>query len=170
MNRKQLLALSLVSVWIAWTPAMWFVATGSFRAASRALARPQPGFLQLIRPGSSRAVLMGFAGFVNGRYFLGYGIAQIVLGILVLIVLWRLAPEERVVLVLTAVMLAIVVGLAVFVAPQINRLAAIVNLNPSSPVAPHFWSLHGIYTGLDGAKLILGLVILGKWLALPRRG
>lgn len=165
MGKRQAFAISLVSIWVAWTLFMWFAATRSFRTVDRVMAKPQAAFAQTIQPLSSpRKVLRYFASEVNATYFRAYGLAQIALAIVMLLFLGWLMPQDRLAFVLVAVMLALVVVLALLIAPRINHLGAVLSFNPSSSAAPRFWMLHGAYTALDGAKLLAGIVLLIRWI------
>lgn len=167
MHRKQAIALVLVSVWMGWTLFMWFAATRSFRTASRVFQNPGPQFEQILKPlggSSALTVLRHFAGEVNATYFHAYGLAQIVLGVIVLLLLWWQAPRDIAGCVLAAVMLVLVLILALFIAPQIASLGRTLDLNPSSAQAPRFWMLHGAYTGLDGVKLLAGIALIVRWI------
>ncbi|MGH9325813.1 MAG: DUF4149 domain-containing protein [Terriglobia bacterium] len=165
MGRRRAVVIALMSIWVAWTLFMWFAATRSFRTADRLLEKPQPAFARMIQPlQSPRALLRYVASQVNSTYFHAYGLAQIVIGIILLgFVVWRM-PQDKTAVVLIAVMLGLVVVLAIFVEPQINRLGGDLSLNPSSSVAPRFWMLHGVYTALDSTKLLAGIVLLVRWI------
>ena len=167
MGRRQALALVIVSVWIGWTLFMWFAATRSFRTASRVWQKPQPEFAQLMKPlgeNASLTVLRHFAGQVNATNFRAYGLAQIVLGILLLLLLWSQKPHDVASLVLACVMLVLVVILAAFIAPRIASLGSALDFKPSPDLTASFWTLHGAYTGLDGAKLVAGIVLVVRWI------
>ena len=166
MSRRQVLALALVSVWVAWTLFMWFAATRSFRTAGRILVHSQPQFAQILEPlgqNASRVVLRYFASQVNAAYFRTYGLAQMLLGVAVAILLgWR-APRGQIAFVLVCVMLAIALILALIIAPQIASLGSALVINPSPAAMPRFWMLHGAYTGLDGIKLLIGITLVVRW-------
>lgn len=168
MSRKRAIGLFIVSVWIGWTLFMWFAATRSFRTAERVWHKPQPEFARLLKPlGASQSltVLRHLAGQVNATYFRAYGLAQIALGIILLLILWSQRPHDVASLVLASVMLVLVVVLAAFIAPRIGSLGSTLDFNPQAPaLSARFWALHGIYTGLDGAKLAAGIVIVVRWI------
>ncbi len=161
------MALALVSVWIAWTLAMWFVATRSFRTAERALSGREPRFVSLLQPLGPRArrvVLRGFAGEINTTYFRAYGVAQVLLGVAVVVLLgWR-GAKDKTAFVLVLVMLVIAAVLAVAVAPQIASIGGTLDFGAPPGVVRRFWMLHGAYTALDGIKLLVGLALELRWL------
>lgn len=166
MHRKQAIALFIVSVWIGWTLFMWFAATRSFRTATRMWQKPQPELTQLLKPlgeNASLTVLRRFAGEVNATYFRAYGVAQILLGAaLLLLLLWQ-RPRDNTALVLTVTMVVLVLILALFIAPEIASLGRALDFNPSPSQTAKFWTLHGAYTGLDGIKLLAGIVLAARW-------
>lgn len=167
MHRKQAIALVLVSVWIGWTLFMWFAATRSFRTASRVFQNPGPQFEQVLRPlsgSSALTVLRHFADEVNATYFRAYGLAQIVLGVIIVLLLSWQTPRDAAGLALAGVMLALVLILALWIAPQIASLGRSLDFSPSSAQASHFWMLHGAYTGLDSVKLLAGIVLAVRWI------
>jgi hypothetical protein len=166
MGRRRAVALVIVSVWVGWTLAMWFVATRSFRTAERVWQKPGPQFAQILKPlgeSESLTVLHHFASEVNATYFRVYGLAQILLGIVLLLLLWPGKPRDTVGLVVAGVMLALVLILPVIIEPQIASLGGSIEFNPSSAQMARFWSLHGAYVGLDGVKLLAGIVLAVRW-------
>ena len=163
MSRRQ----ALVSVWIGWTLFMWFAATRTFRTADRVLTRPEPQLAQILKPlgpGESRVVLRHFASQVNATTFRAYGLAQILLGLAVAVLLGWQTPRDNTSFVLVCVMLAVTLILAIAIEPQIAAPGKTLDFNPSPAAVPRFWMLHGAYTGLDGIKLLLGAVVVVRWL------
>ena len=169
MGRRQAIALFIVSVWIGWTLFMWFAVTRSFRTANRIWQKPEPAFAQLLKPlneNASLKVLRHFAAQVNATYFRAYGLAQIFLGIVLILILWWRAPRDTrdtTAIVVACVMLGLVLILAVFVAPEIASLGRTLDFNPSAEITARFWTFHGAYTGLDGVKLLAGIVLVVRW-------
>ncbi|MDE3178488.1 MAG: hypothetical protein KGM47_02415 [Acidobacteriota bacterium] len=166
MYRRRAIALVIVSIWIGWTLFVWFAATRSFRTASEVWQKPQPEFAALLKPlgeSASLTVLKHFAGQVNARLFRAYGLAQIVLGVILVLLLWNPRPRDVPSLVLAVIMLALVVILAVFIAPGIASLGSALDFKPSPDNTARFWTLHGAYSGLDGVKLLAGIVMAVRW-------
>lgn len=63
-------------------------------------------------------------------------------------------------------MLALAAVLTLYITPEIVALGRQIDFVPRDPVPPEmprFRVLHGAYTGFDGAKLLAGLVLLGRW-------
>ncbi|MGH9342609.1 MAG: hypothetical protein ACRD19_02425 [Terriglobia bacterium] len=167
MHRRQAIALFIVSLWIGWTLFMWFAATRSFRTATRMWQKPQPELAQLLKPlgeNASLTVLRRFAGEVNATDFRAYGLAQVILGALLLLLLLWQRPRDNTALALVGVMLVLVFILALFIAPEIASLGRTLDFNPSPDRMAQFWTLHGAYTGLDGVKLLAGVVLAARWI------
>jgi hypothetical protein len=168
MTRTQVLAAAILDVWLGWTAAMWFAATRSFRTAERILKKPDPQFDQAIQPlgdGQARVVLRYLASEINRTYFRTYGWAQILLGIALLVSLWRQMPRDTIGIGLAGVMLALVIILTLVVQPMILSLGRSIDFvprNPAPPQMPRFWMLHGAFTGLDAVKLLAGLGLLAR--------
>lgn len=166
MGRIHLLAIAILGIWLGWTVAMWFAATRSFRTVDRVLADPDPQFEKVIQPlggDGSRVVLRHLASEINRTYFGAYGWAQILVGTLVLILLWRQVPRDTLGIALAGVMLGLVVILTLIIQPMIVSLGRSIDFvprNPPPPQMPRFWMLHGAFTGLDGVKLLAGIGLL----------
>src|SRR5690242_2996305 len=154
MLRTQMVTTVILGIWLGWTAAMWFAATRSFRTVDRVLKKANPQFEQTVRPlgnGQARAVLRYLASEINRAYFAAYGWSQMVLGIVLLVVLWRQAPRDTIALVLAGVMLGLVVILSLVMQPMIVSLGRTIDFVPRNPPPnqmPRFWMLHGAFSGL----------------------
>jgi Domain of unknown function (DUF4149) len=170
MSRSQALAIAILGVWLGWTLFMWFLAGRSFSTVDRVLRASNPQFAEATRPMSpeqTRLVLRHLASEINRTIFRAYGWGQIALGALVLFLLSRQSPRDMFSLVLAGTMLALVLILTLAVTPQIIALGRSIDFlprNPSPPGFQRFWMLHGAFTGLDGVKLLAGLVLVGRWI------
>ncbi len=170
MTRTQLIAIVLLSVWLAATLFMWFAATQSFRTVDRVLRKPTPQFTQTSQPlaeGAPRILLRYMASEINRTYFWGYGAAQIVLGALLVLLLWRQPPRDTIGLGVICTMLGLTLVLTLVITPLIVSLGRSIDFvprNPPPPVMPRFWALHGAFTGLDGVKFLAGLGLLIRWI------
>ncbi len=170
MTRTQLTCIVLLSVWLAATLFMWFAATQSFRTVDRVLRKPNPQFTQAAQPlaeGAPRMLLRYLASEINRTYFWGYGIAQIVLGVLLALLLWRQTPRDTLGFAVVSTMLGLTLVLTLVITPLIVSLGRSIDFvprNPPPPVMPRFWALHGAFTGLDGVKLLAGLGLLIRWI------
>ncbi|HEV2177624.1 MAG TPA: DUF4149 domain-containing protein [Terriglobia bacterium] len=169
MTRTSLISIALLSAWLAITLCMWFVATRSFRNVDRVLSRPSGQFEQMVQTLSqdrARASLRFVASELNRTLFRAYGFAQIALGALLFILVWRATTRDTTALALAGVMLALALVLTFVIQPQIVALGRTLDFLPRTPAPPQmsrFWMLHGAFTGLDGAKLLAGAVLLVRW-------
>jgi Domain of unknown function (DUF4149) len=166
MTRIQALAIAILGVWLGWTLFMWFLAGRSFRTVDRVLASPSPQAAEAARPlapEQARELLRHVASEINRTIFRAYGLAQVVLAALLLLLFYKQAPRSTFNLVLAGTMLALVLILTLVITPQITSLGRSFDFVPRDPAPPgmqRFWMLHGAFTGLDGVKLLAGLVLL----------
>jgi len=170
----QVVAIALLGAWLGGTVFMWFAATRTFRTVDRVLNSPNPQFSAATQPlghDETRVVLRHLASEINRTFFGAYGVAQILLGVAMLILTWWQTPRDTFAVLLIGVMLALVLILTVGITPQIIALGRSIDFLPRNPepaVMPRFWMLHGAFTGLDGAKLLAGLVLLARWIIAAR--
>jgi hypothetical protein len=149
---------------------MWLAATRSFRAVDRVLSQPHPELrktVQPLGPDLTRVVLRHLASEFNRTLFGVYGWAQMFLGVLLLLVLWRQTPRDTLGFAVASMMLGLAVILTFFIQPRIvsiGRSIDFVPRNPAPPVMPRFWMLHGAFSGLDGVKCLAGLGLLVRWI------
>ncbi len=169
MPRSHLIAIAILSAWIASTLFMWFAATKSFAAVDRVLKKPSPQLIEATKSlpeGQARVVLRYMASEINRTYFWGYGLAQIALGAALLLLLWRQTPRDTVGVGIVCGMLILTLALTLVITPIIISLGRSIDFvprTPPPPVMPRFWALHGAFTGLDGVKLLAGLGLLISW-------
>ncbi len=170
MTRTQLIAIMLLSVWLAATLFMWFAATQSFRTVDRVVKNPSPQLTQAAQPlpeGAVRVLLRYMASEINRTYFWGYGATQLVLGVLLALLLWRQTPRDTIGLGVVCTMLGLALVLTLVITPLVVSLGRSIDFvprNPPPPVMPRFWTLHGSFTGLDGVKFLAGLGLLIRWI------
>ncbi len=170
MERTHVLAVAILGAWLASTLAMWFAATRSFRTVNRVLKGGASQFTELTNPlgaDSTRVVARYIASEINRTLFWGYGVLQIAVGVILFLLVWREIPRQSVDVGVAATMLALALVLALVITPMIVSLGRSIDFaprNPPPPVMPRFWALHGSFTGLDGVKLLAGLVLLIRWI------
>jgi hypothetical protein len=169
MGRMQIVSIALLGVWLGWTVFMWLAATRTFRTVDRVLNSPNPQLAAATQPlghDETRVVLRHLASEINRTLFVAYGVGQILLSVALFFLIWRQTPRDTLALVLAGVMMALVCILTGAITPQIIALGRSIDFLPRNPepaVMPRFWMLHGAFTGLDGAKLLAGLALLGRW-------
>jgi uncharacterized integral membrane protein len=156
------LGLLLLGAWIAGSLIVFFVATQNFREVDRVLAVPAAPSAPAIPPVLLRPVLRHLSSELNRTYFFAWGIAQIVLGMALTILL----AGRRAEMPISAAMLAIVTGLLILVTPEITATGRALDFVPRNPLPPEyaatmaaFWRLHAAYTGLDSVKILLGFAL-----------
>ena len=170
MGRTSMLKVTLLSAWLVATPFMWFAATKSFATVDRVLRTANPQFVEATKgmaEGQARIVMRYVASEINHAYFWGYGLAQAVLGGVLLLLLWRESPRDSLGFGVVCAMMALVLILTLVLTPMIVSLGRSIDFvprNPPPPVMPRFWALHGAFTGLDGMKFLAGLGLLIRWI------
>jgi hypothetical protein len=170
MGKLQVLAVAILGAWIMSTLCMWFAATRSFATVETVLKRAEPQFVAATKPlgeDSTRVVLRYMASEINRTLFWGYGVLQILLGAILLLLVWRQSPRQHVDVGVIIGMLVLSVVLTGVITPwliSIGRSLDFLPRNPPPPIMPRFWALHGAYTGLDGLKLLAGIGLLIRWI------
>lgn len=175
MSRLPVIAIVVVSLWVACTLFMWFAATRSFRTADSVLANPRPEFTALTKPLSTdetRMLARHVASEINRTYFQGYGWVQVALGLLLLILLYLQTPRDVATLTVAAVMLGLALILTFYITPQIVSMGRSIDFLPRHPapaIMPRFWMFHGAFTGLDSLKLLGAIFLLARWIIQSRK-
>ena len=170
MGRSQVLAVAILGAWIMSTLCMWFAATRSFATVDAVMLSRQSQLVEITRPmgePSTRMVLRHMASEINRSVFWGYGALQIGLGAALLLLIWTQKPRNHIDVGVVATMLALSVILTLVITPLIVSVGRSIDFlprNPPPPVMPHFWALHGSFTGLDGVKLVAGIGLLFRWI------
>ncbi len=170
MARSQVLAVAILAAWIMSTLCMWFAATRSFATVDRIIKGDRPEFVEITKPLEAPSLLMVVrhtASEINRSVFWGYGVLQIVMGAALLLLLWKQQPRNHIDVAVAATMLILAIILTVVITPWVVSLGRSIDFlprNPPPPVMPHFWALHGSFTGLDGVKLLAGISLLIRWI------
>lgn len=165
-----MLAVAILSAWLAITLCMWFAATRSFGTVRRVLESSDPQLAEATKPlgaEQTRVVLRHLTSEINRTYFRAYGWAQVALGLALVILLLRRTPRDTTALIVAGVMLAIVAVLTLYVTPEVIAIGRRIDFIPRDPAPPEmarFRMLHGAFTVMDGVKLVGGLGLLVRWL------
>ncbi len=168
-SSQHILFAVLLGIWLAGTLLEWFIATQNFRTVDRVLSQADQQLEEQSRPLSRdrlRVLFRHLASELNRYYFAAWGWAQMVLAAALLALLARLRITDSVSWLLVGGMLALVVGLHFIVTPRLVELGRSIDFVPRDPAPPEmgrFGRLHAAFTGLDFVKLVLGMVMLVRW-------
>ena len=169
MHSRRFAAL-LIGAWLAVSAFMDFVAIQNFRSVDRFLDEPSALAAEQIHSmggkSEARIFLRHHIGEINRYLFEQWEYAQIVLGIVLLMVLiFGHGEASKAALSLTVLMLGIVAIGRFFLTPEITRLGRLLDY-PNTPGANPalFWKMHGAYSGLELLKLALGIGVVGSLL------
>lgn len=149
---------------------MAMVATQNFRSVDRLLAEPSASAqqqLQKLGPGPARMLLRYQVSEQNRWYFETWGIAEIVLGTILLLVLLFGSTETKLTLLLSLLMLLIALIQRFALTPEIVALGRLIDFVPAGQASPErarFWMLHSAYSGLELLKWALGALLAARLL------
>jgi hypothetical protein len=153
----------VLGLWIAGSLAMLVVATQNFRTVDRLLSSSANATfssqVKSIGQPASRELLRYLSSELNRLYFQIWNLAQVVLGLVALWLVWRSSGTARWGVV---AMLAVVAVMTLWLQPEITALGRNLDFVPREPPPPEmgrFWVLHGVYTILELVKLLAGIVV-----------
>lgn len=170
MARSQVVAAAILGAWIMSTLCMWFAATRSFATVDRIMQGDRPEFVEITKPlgeASTRMVIRHTASEINRSLFWGYGVLQIAFGGIVFLLVLKQQPRHTLDIGLAAEMLVLAVILTLVITPQVTSVGRSIDFLPRNPppaIMPRFWMLHGLFTSLDGIKLLGGVGLLLRWI------
>jgi len=165
---KQQWAMFAMGAWLAGNVMVAVVAVENFYTVDRLLtgSTNRAFASQVARVGQveTRDLLRYLSSELNRRYFKLWNATQAAIGLLVLGLIARgpVAPARWGVL----GMLGLVALTIVWLTPEIISLGRSLDFVPRTPPPPalrRFWILHGVYTFLEGCKLVIG-VIVAVWI------
>jgi len=149
---------------------MAMVATQNFRSVDRLLAKPAaPAAQQVAKlgPGAARTLLRYQVSEQNRWYFETWGILEIAIGVVLLLVLVFGSTETNFTLLLALLMLLIAALQRFLLTPEIVALGRVIDFVPvaqPSPERSRFWMLHTAYTSMEVLKWGLGFFLTAKLL------
>jgi hypothetical protein len=162
---KQRWAMCAMGAWLAGTLIVSIVATENFFTVDRLLSESKNqafhSVTERVGQAQTRELLRYLSSELNRLYFRLWNFLQLVLGLVVLWLVGRDRAAARVRLG-TAAMLAIVVVMTVWLAPEITSVGRSLDFVPRAPPPPQlawFGILHAAYTGLEMTKLVIGLAV-----------
>jgi hypothetical protein len=155
------LAALLLGIWLGAGILTDIAVTQNFQTVDRFLQSPgnvaTSIHLNEIGRARERVLLRRNAGEENNWIFENWERAEMLLGAAFFLVLLFGERPQPLMLGLSLAMFAIVVAEHFFLTPQIIDLGrGIDDLPPADPAVTKFWTLHGLYSGLDILKLLLG--------------
>jgi len=112
----------------------------------------------------TRVLLRHLVAEQNRFYFEQWEWVQLGLGLCILLLLVFGSRPPKVAILLCLAMLAIVLSQRIGLTPQISRLGRVLDFTAptlESAEKKMFWTLHGIYSGVELLKIALGVTISG---------
>ncbi len=161
----KLILVFLLGAWSGGTLFMWSVAMQNFAVVNNILEGDHDGVRQAassLEPGGLRSLLRYQASEVNRLFFEKWGLVQLPVAAIVMILAWK--QDGKFIPAAALVMLLICLALQFYVVPETIRLGRIMDFLPREPAPPEaatFWRLHHSYTGLDMLKFLLGIASMG---------
>jgi len=163
----------LLGGWIGASLFMFVVATQNFRSVDRLLASPA-GLVAIEQSGlnrdPARMLLRYQVSEQNRWYFETWEQTQFALAGALLLAAMADLRGYRVGLLAGAVLVAILAAERWYLTPEIVRLGRALDFSPAAQASAErtqFWRLHGAYSTLEVAKVLL---LLGMSVGLVRRG
>ena len=146
---------------------MDMVATQNFHSVDRLLAAPSPQAEERIQKMGGREAARVFLRYQvaeqNRWYFETWECVQIGLGLALFFVLLFGSLPDKLFLLLTLLMLAIVLVMRFFLTPEITQLGRVIDFvapGVSAADRTRFWTFHGAYSASELVKIGLGLVLM----------
>ncbi len=173
MIQYRRLAALLIGAWLGAGILADVAVTQNFQAVDRFLQAPgsvsASAALNAVGRDKQRFILRRNAGEENNWIFLNWERVELALGGLLFLLLLFGERPQKLLIVLSAAMFLIVAGEHFYLTPLITDLGRRVDDLPAAdPDVKTFWVLHGIYSGLDILKILLGLAFAVR-LAIKRK-
>lgn len=168
MTAKKTTALILVlGIWLGASILLLFIVGSSFPGVERAVVENErlaerAGFGPGDPARKKTSVAWVVAGELNRQYFSSWNAGQLILAVLALVLASRLKQRRALAGLCGAGLIVLV--LAFWLAPELTSLGRSLDFVPREPPPPAletFNSLHGIYTALELAKMVL--IVLAVW-------
>ena len=164
MIQYRRLAAIVLGAWLGAGVFADFAVVQNFQTVDRFLADPGNVLaateLGKIGRDRERVLLRRNAGEENNFIFANWERAELVTGIALLALLAFGGQPDKPMLALVLALLAIVASQHFFFSPRITDLGRrIADLPPKDPLNTTFWTYHGIYSGVEILKLLVGAVL-----------
>jgi hypothetical protein len=168
-------ACFVLGLWLGGGLFMDMVVTQNFLSVDRLLAKPAPPAAQQLDklgPGDARVLLRHQVSEQNRWYFETWGMLEIPIGVVLLLILLFGSTEKNFSLLLALLMLLIAVVQRFALTPQMVILGRVIDWIPvdqPSSERSRFWMLHNAFVGLELLNWALGLFLTGKLLFRSRK-
>ena len=164
------LASFIIGIWLGVSVFMDFVAAQNFKAVNRAMVTDDVRAVDTVKkiggPEVERQLFRYFAGEINRYLFEQWEWAELMLGLILLMVLLFGRTYQKLAMALCFAMMLLVAGQRFKLTPMITRLGR--ELEFSESASRRFAAYHALYGYSELAKLGLGLVLVGRLLIRPR--
>ena len=165
--------MTILGMWLGAAIFADLAVTRNFRTVDRFLVSPGSGTIageiEKIGPERLRPILRRNAGEENNTIFEDWESAELAIGAVLIGLLFTGGRPTPQLLWLVGLMMAIVTIQRFYLSPQVTDLGRqIADLSPKDPLNTRFWTFHGIYSGAEIAKLLLGFTA-AIYLSLRRR-
>ena len=159
MHSKRLTSW-LLGAWIGCSLFMFLIATHNFKAVPDLLAEPGGAkeLIERLGPDGAKMLLRYHSSELNRFYFQAWEFVQIGVIAVVASLAWStMGPRKtgRVLLVLIALIL---LAERSYITPEIVRIGRMMDFTPADTVSAaraQFWTLHGLYSGVEVLKVML---------------
>ena len=161
MIQYRRLAALIIGMWLGAGIFADVAVTQNFQTVDRFLAQPASisaaAELNKIGRTRERAILRRNAAEENNAIFENWERVELVIGCLLLAVLLFGSRPNKYMLAAALAMLAIVSVQHFFLSPEVTDLGRkLADLPANDPLVPKFWTFHGIYSGSEILKLVVG--------------
>jgi len=154
--------VAVLGIWLGAAIFADLAVTRNFRTVDRFLAAPGSGTtaneIEKIGADRLRPILRRNAGEENNAIFEDWETAELAIAAVLIGLLFAGGKPTPQLLSLVGLMFAIVAIQRFYLSPQVTDLGRqIADLSPKDPLNTRFWTFHGIYSGTEIAKLLLGI-------------
>jgi hypothetical protein len=157
---------ALLGMWIGASVFMGAVAAFSFRLVNQLITQPGPElapYFKLLGEDRLRLLARHQAAEFNRALFEGWGLTQILLGILIFGILLFGTKEGKAILGVSLFMALLATGMHLLLTPSIvgyGRALDFVSADKELDVRKRVGAFHTAYSTLEGVKLVCGLGLL----------
>jgi hypothetical protein len=160
-------ACFVLGLWLAGGLFMAWVATQNFRQVDRMLSGQIPGATPRVKAlgPQARTTMRYQASETNRWLFDHWEICQLLLGTIFFFVVLFGSRENKFVLAGVLLTLLLVVVQHFVLTPELLGLGRVIDFVPPdapSPDRQQFWVAHNAYSGIEGAKWLLAVALIGK--------